>query len=99
LAGATPLPPEKYLNDWTVDFVNTAGAAIDDVSVTMARSFMPVHGHDGTFPPVVTKLAEPGRVQIDDLNLWMRGPWLIQLGVSSPTVGDDYIEFSACVEE
>jgi len=99
LVAADPDPPEKYLNDWTFDFLDEEGTPIEDVQITMARSFMPTHGHDGTFAPTVTELSEPGRFEVARLNLWMRGPWLIQLNVSSPQVGDDYIEFSTCIDE
>ena len=100
LVEAAPAPPQKYLNDWTVDLETLGGAALDDGEITMARSFMPVHGHDGTFPPVITPLDEAGRFQVDDLNLWMRGPWQIQLWVSSQSAGgDDYIVFNVCIED
>jgi hypothetical protein len=99
LVAADPAPPERYLNDWTLDFFDDEGTPIEDIQITMARSFMPTHGHDGTFAPTVTKLSEPGRFEVAKLNLWMRGPWLVQLNVSSPQVGDDYIEFSVCIDD
>ena len=63
-----------------------------------ATPFMPVHGHDGFYDPVVTALDEPGQFQVDDLNLWMVGPWEVRLMVESETAGGDYIVFHVCVD-
>jgi hypothetical protein len=98
LVAADPAPPERYLNDWTIEFLDEEGELVTDAEITMARPFMPKHGHDGTFAPTVTEL-EPGRFEITRLNLWMRGGWLIQVQVSSPEIGSDYIEFSTCIDE
>lgn len=98
LVDARPVPPQKFLNDWTIELIDADGSALADSEITSARSFMPVHGHDGTFPPIVTPLEEPGRFQVDDLNLWMRGPWRIELNVSS-SAGVDYIEIPVCIAE
>jgi hypothetical protein len=99
LVDATPAPPLIYNNDWVVAFEDAAGSPIEDVEITMARPFMPVHGHDGFYTPIVTPVdGEPGQFKVDRLNLWMRGPWLIQLTVSSESAGDDYIEFQVCIE-
>jgi hypothetical protein len=96
---ATPAPPEKYLNDWTLELRDAQGKPVSDAEITMARPFMPAHGHDGTFAPTVEAGDAPGQFVVNDLNLWMRGPWEIQLRVTSPTLGDDYIVFQVCVEE
>ena len=97
LVDAVPAPPGRNFNDWTVDFQNPDGSALDDVELTHARSFMPVHGHDGIYDPVITQLDEPGRFQVDRLNLWMYGPWLVELWVSSESAGGmDHIVFHVC---
>jgi hypothetical protein len=98
LVAADPAPPEKYLNDWTIELLDEEGELVTDAAITTARPFMPKHNHDGTFAPTVTEL-EPGRFEIARLNLWMRGGWLIQVHVSSPEIGSDYIEFSTCIED
>ena len=99
LVEASNVPPRRYLNDWTLALTRADGSALADVVLTKARAFMPVHGHDGIVPPALTSLAEPGRVQIRGLNLNMRGPWEIQLSLSSPSAGDDYVVFHICVQE
>jgi hypothetical protein len=99
LLAATPAPPEKYLNDWTLELRDAQGKPVSDATITMARPFMPAHGHDGTFAPTVSAGDGPGRFEVKKLNLWMRGPWEVQLSVSSPSLGDDYIVFQVCIEE
>jgi len=98
LIDADHIPPRKNRNDWTIDLLNADDMALEDAELTMARPFMPVHGHDGIYEPEVTALDEPGRYQVDGLNLWMTGPWQVQLTVASESAGDDYIVFNVCVD-
>lgn len=99
LITATPAPPMRYLNDWTLRFLDAATESLlSDVAVTEARPFMPVHGHDGNVLPKVSRL-ESGEFRVVGLNLNMRGPWEIQLHVSSEAGGTDYIVFHVCVSE
>ena len=98
LIDADHIPPRKNRNNWTIEFLDTDDMALEDAELTMARPFMPVHGHDGIYEPEVTALDEPGRYQVDGLNLWMTGPWQVQLTVASESAGDDYIVFNVCVD-
>lgn len=98
LISASNVPPLRYLNDWTVEFVDGAGEPIEDVSIRMVRPWMTVHGHDGNIQPKVRK-EQPGRFAVDSLNLNMRGPWEIQFQLRSASTGDDYVVFDICVEE
>ncbi len=99
LVAATPAPPMRYLNDWELRFFSTeSDALLSDVSISQARPFMPVHGHDGNILPKLT-LLEDGGYRVASLNLNMRGPWEVQLNVSSASLGDDYIVFHVCVSE
>lgn len=99
LISASRVPPQRYLNDWTVELTDTAGAPLADASIRSARPFMPVHGHDGNVQTMVKKLAEPGRFAVNSLNFIMRGPWEVQLGLRSPSAGDDDVVFEICVAE
>jgi hypothetical protein len=98
LISASNVPPLRFLNDWTVEFVDGMGAPIEDVSIRTARPFMPVHGHDGNVKPTVSAEG-PGRFAIKSLNLNMRGPWEIQFQLRSASAGDDYVVFHICVQE
>ncbi len=99
LVDASPAPPEKFFNDWTVEFHGADGSVLGDVELTMARAWMPAHGHDGTYAPIITPREEPGQFAVDQLNLWMRGHWEVQIEATSPGVGDDSLVFDACVED
>jgi hypothetical protein len=97
LVSAQPTTPQLFENEWVVDLVDGTGTPISDVKLDDVRPFMPVHGHDGGFPPEWKALAEPGRMQIDRINLKMSGPWEVTLKVSSPSVGSDSIVINVCV--
>jgi hypothetical protein len=99
LLDASRVPPLRYLNDWTLDLSRADATPLADVVLTKARAFMPVHGHDGIVPPTLERLPEPGRVRVRGLNFNMRGPWEVQLTLSSPSAGDDYVVFHICVQE
>jgi hypothetical protein len=96
---AAPAPPRRYRNDWIVQLRAADGSALEDVELTHARPFMPVHGHDGGIAPVIHALSEQGKFRIERLNFSMRGPWQVQLTASSPSRGNDYIVFHVCVME
>ena len=97
LRAASPAPPARYRNDWRVDFLNAQGEVLTDVTILRARPFMPVHGHDGNVQP--TWRAQGSEFALDYLNLNMRGPWEIQLGVRSAALGEDAMVFHVCVAE
>ncbi|HTU60209.1 MAG TPA: hypothetical protein VMF89_17285, partial [Polyangiales bacterium] len=78
---AAPATPERFENDWTVQFSDATGAPLDDLTITNACAFMPVHGHGGV-PKEVAK-AGAATFKLTGLNLFMRGPWEVQLAVNS----------------
>ena len=99
LVAASQVPPQRYLNDWTIALSRSDGTALNDVVITRARPFMPVHGHDGIVVPTLQPLASSGQVLVRGLNFNMRGPWEVQLSLHSPSAGDDYAVFHICVAE
>jgi hypothetical protein len=98
LVDADPSPPRLYRNDWTIDFLTADGTALEDVEVSEARTFMPVHGHDGGNTPDVNALDGAGRFDFIGLNMWMSGPWQVQLTLASESAGDDYVVFNVCID-
>lgn len=100
LVRAVPSPPAKFFNDWTVKFTGADAADLDDLTLQSARAFMPVHGHYGKPDPKLTVHDdEPAVVDLDDVNLFMRGPWEVTLSVTSLSAGDADLVFHVCVEE
>ena len=92
---AEPAQPERFENDWTVQFSDAAGAPLDDLTIANACAFMPVHGHGGV-PKEVVK-SGPATFTLTGLNLFMRGPWEVQLAVSSVSAaGATALEATSC---
>ena len=46
----------------------------------------------------MSALPEPGRFMFEGFHFSMRGPWLVQISVSSPSAGLDDLELQVCVE-
>jgi hypothetical protein len=93
-----PLPLLRGSADFVIDFTTADGQPVADIVLDRARVYMPVHQHPGPGTPQISSLPEPGRQRIDNFNFNMRGPWVVQLTVSSPSVGADYMVFDVCVE-
>jgi hypothetical protein len=83
VVAASVVPPMRYENTWTIELTDAQGAPLAGAKIADACAYMPVHGH-GERARRVTGLAEPGRFQLEDLNLKMAGPWEVQLAVTSP---------------
>lgn len=94
---AMPAEPERYINNWTVEITTADGEPVDDVQIDRARTFMPIHGHDGNVQSVITPLDEPGEFDVEKLNFTMRGPWEVQLWLYSESLGEDYVVLDVCV--
>lgn len=109
---ADKVPPAKYSNTWTIELMSADGTPLEDAEIVKACAYMPVHLH-GLPPRGIEPLDEPGRFKLDRLNFSMRGPWEVQLAVSSETVpeasargtdcepsatGTDYLVFDVCVK-
>ena len=96
---ASPSPPARFLNDWTVKLAGPDDAARSDLTLQRVRAFMPVHGHYGTPDPRLKPHDDdPSVFDVDKLNLFMRGPWQILLDVNSSD-GAAQLIFEVCVEE
>lgn len=112
---AKPTEPTRYRNDWTVQFLDAAGAPVNDVVLSDACAWMYVHNHGGP-AMTVTQLADKSTYQLTELNLFMPGPWSIELAVTSPShpaaadgktkcddmgkrLGTDKISIPVCVKD
>lgn len=83
---ANPLQPKRFENDWTVGFLDAAGQPLAGVDVTSACAYMPLHGH---FEPAlaIERQSDPSTFLLKALNLSMRGPWKVQLTITSTAIG------------
>jgi hypothetical protein len=100
LRDASAVPPVRYFNDWALEFVDADGAPLEDVEVLRARAYMRVHNHFGTpDPTVVQREDEPAVFDFTRINLFMRGPWEVQLTLRSEAAGEDDVVVNVCVDE
>ncbi|MCA9671965.1 MAG: FixH family protein [Myxococcales bacterium] len=72
---ASPAPPARGDNAWTVALSDASGAALGGATLTITPT-MPTHGH-GTSPPRFSAVAgsEDGVYDIPPMDLFMPGPW------------------------
>jgi hypothetical protein len=100
LQDASGIPPVRYFNDWTLAFTDAEGAPLEDLEVLRARAYMRVHNHYGTPDPrVVRQDDDPSVFELERINLFMRGPWEVQLTLRSESAGEDDVVVHVCVEE
>lgn len=96
LVAATPSPPAKGTNQWTVRITDAAGAPVDGATVAVAP-FMPDHNHGSSMKPVVRAGATPGEYVVDSLYFFMIGLWRVTFTIALPTGGADNAVFQLCV--
>jgi hypothetical protein len=100
LREASAVPPVRYFNDWALEFTDADGAPLDDVDVVRARAYMRVHNHYGTpDPKLAQREDEPAVFDFKRINLFMRGPWEVQLTLRSESAGEDNVVVHVCVDE
>lgn len=92
LLDASPAPPQKGDNVWTIAVRDAADAPIDGATITMTP-FMPDHGHGSAVTPVVTPAGETGKYTIDKIYLPMAGYWEMTI-----RLGDEQVVFGFCIE-
>lgn len=96
IVDAMPAPPKQYRNAWVLDFLDAVGEPASDLVIDKVRPWMPSHAHDGRIVPKVEAAEAPGSFSVTDINMWMPGPWEVQLTVNG-SAGDDYVVFRVCV--
>jgi hypothetical protein len=90
-----PSPPERYNNDWTIDFTTADGTPVTDLSMMKtSQTWMPYHGHGWRATSV--PMSEPGRYKVT-LNFNMRGYFQIKLETMSANLGAEEIVFDYCL--
>lgn len=96
LMSATPAPPARDNNTWTVQIKDTAGTALEGATLTVTP-FMPSHQHGSPIAVVVTPTATPGEYELDPVNLWMPGVWETTIQAQKDSVVDSAV-YSFCIE-
>jgi hypothetical protein len=96
IMAATPAPPARGDNNWTIAVSNSSGAVVG--ATVTAKPFMPDHRHGSAITAVVTPQATtPGQYDITPVNLWMPGIWETTITATPPGGTLDVAVFSFCI--
>jgi hypothetical protein len=93
---ASPAPPSKGENSWTLKLTNAQGSPVDGATIT-ATPFMPDHGHGSSVTPTVTPMGS-GAYQVGNLDLFMPGIWTVTLSIKPPSGAVETVVFSFCID-
>jgi hypothetical protein len=96
IVGATPAPPAKGDNAWTVELIDGAGKPVSGATIVVTP-FMPDHGHGTATAPTVTPEGAPGKYSISKMNLPMAGYWDVTLSVTIGAAKGD-ARFGICLD-
>ena len=94
---AQPAQPERFENDWTIRLTDANGMPIVGAELVDVCTFMPVHGHGGA--PQEVGETEPATFVLTGLNLFMRGPWEVQIATKTGAAGAAIQDTTSCDRE
>jgi hypothetical protein len=89
---ATPAPPAKNENSWTLQVLAADGTPIDDATITITP-FMPDHAHGSAVTPEITAVGSEGKYTVKRVYLPMAGFWTMTV-----LVGNEQVVFGFCIE-
>jgi hypothetical protein len=93
---ATPAPPAKNENSWTLKLTDTHGNPITGATLAVAP-FMPDHGHG---PPALPLWMEMGggTYVINQIDFFMPGIWQVTFTITPTSGPADSLVFTFCVD-
>ncbi|EYF07458.1 auxin-binding protein [Chondromyces apiculatus DSM 436] len=97
LVEATPGPPAKGENSWTLLVLDGAGQAVEGVTLTVTP-WMPDHNHGSPAPPTVRATVTPGEYEVSAIDLIMAGFWEVTVDIAPEGGEPDSAVFGFCVE-
>lgn len=95
--GATPAPPTKGDNIFTIQLVDGGGSPIDGATVTTA-SMMPDHGHSSAVIPETKPKGSQGEYTISPVNYFMAGIWETTFTIERPGAANEDVTFTLCID-
>jgi len=95
--GASPSPPVKGNNLWTVQLLDGQGQPVNDATI-ITKAFMPDHGHGSSIKPQATAKGADGTYEITPVNLFMPGVWQITFEVKTTSGMADSAVVMFCVD-
>jgi hypothetical protein len=97
LLSATPEPPARFDNTWSVQLLDPQGQPLDAATLAIVP-FMPDHGHGTPKPPIPEKTAEPGVHTMGPFDLWMPGLWEMRFSIEKASETST-LTLTLCIEE
>lgn len=94
LMSATPAPPARYENTWTVE-IDSSGGPLANADIT-ATPYMPVHDHVSAIRSVSTALPDAGQYEIERVNFSMPGVWETTIRATAGATTDSAM-FRFCI--
>lgn len=97
LVDASPAPPVRDLNDWSLRLMDTNGEAVEaDMVVT---PWMPDHGHGSPNPDTaLIRSAQPGGWTLQNLDLFMAGYWEVHFDIEFKSGVTERVTYGFCVD-
>ncbi len=98
LLESDPAPPFEGDNRWTVRVLDPGGEPLSGLTIEV-YPFMPDHGHGTAVQAVVTPVSPDGTYEIEPLNLFMSGVWVVRLTLVDPATSTelDRVKYAFCV--
>jgi hypothetical protein len=97
LMDASPAPPARYVNDWTLAFSATGAQDLEGMEVEITP-WMPDHGH-GTAAPITIEDLGGGEFTASGIDLFMVGYWEVHIDLTAADESwSDRATFAFCVE-
>lgn len=94
---ASPAPPSKGYNTWTVQVLDGKGAPVNGATI-VTKGFMPDHNHGSSTTPQVTPKGQDGTYEITPMILFMPGVWEITFKVTAAGGVEDSAMVTFCVD-
>lgn len=94
---ATPSPPTKGDNIFTIQVLDSGGSPIDGATVT-TTSKMPDHGHSSAVIPETTPAGVDGKYTISPVNFFMAGIWEATFTIERAGAPTETVTFTFCID-
>jgi hypothetical protein len=93
---ASPAPPEKGENNWTLKVTDGSGAPVTGASFTV-KPWMPEHLHGSSIVPQMTPASQPGVYDVGILEFFMPGIWQTTITLVEDAGPPEDVVFTFCV--